>query len=185
MSVKLHFWIPTLTLFPKILVHSEEQGERFHPDIKEMEKRYQGRWQVSVWELGSLGRTRPAAPCSPHPAPRTPHSATPRPKQKRTENRSLWHPHADHGSRGSHVIDIDFLNPISQTAKDGGVTIALVQEPYAGNRSFIKQHPSTRVIQCALNREKTVKAAKIKFDYRLDKGNTPSQSAKLPAQTFY
>ncbi|GBP55984.1 RNA-directed DNA polymerase from mobile element jockey [Eumeta japonica] len=32
-----------------------------------------------------------------------------------------------------------------------GVTIALVQEPYAGNRSFIKQHPSTRVIQCALN----------------------------------
>ena len=27
---------------------SEEQGERFHQDIKTMEKRYQGRWNVNM-----------------------------------------------------------------------------------------------------------------------------------------
>jgi hypothetical protein len=27
---------------------SEEQGERFHQDIKEMERRYQGRWNVNM-----------------------------------------------------------------------------------------------------------------------------------------
>jgi hypothetical protein len=27
---------------------SEEQGERFHQDIKEMEWRYQGRWNVNM-----------------------------------------------------------------------------------------------------------------------------------------
>jgi hypothetical protein len=26
----------------------EEQGERFHQDIKEMERRYQGRWNVNM-----------------------------------------------------------------------------------------------------------------------------------------
>ncbi|GBP03124.1 hypothetical protein EVAR_2591_1 [Eumeta japonica] len=28
--------------------HSEEQGERFHQDIKTMETRYQGRWNVNM-----------------------------------------------------------------------------------------------------------------------------------------
>jgi hypothetical protein len=33
----------------KILVAvSEEQGERFHQDIKEMERRHQGRWNVNM-----------------------------------------------------------------------------------------------------------------------------------------
>jgi hypothetical protein len=27
---------------------SEEQGERFYQDIKEMERRYQGRWNVNM-----------------------------------------------------------------------------------------------------------------------------------------
>jgi hypothetical protein len=27
---------------------SEEQGERFHQDINEMERRYQGRWNVNM-----------------------------------------------------------------------------------------------------------------------------------------
>ncbi|GBM72637.1 hypothetical protein AVEN_238222-1 [Araneus ventricosus] len=33
--------------FYKMLV-SDEQGERFHQDIKEMERRYQGRWDVNM-----------------------------------------------------------------------------------------------------------------------------------------
>jgi len=28
--------------------YSEEQGERFHQDIKEMERRYQGRWDINM-----------------------------------------------------------------------------------------------------------------------------------------
>jgi hypothetical protein len=37
------------TTFRKILgAVSEEQGERFREDIKEMETRYQGRWNVNM-----------------------------------------------------------------------------------------------------------------------------------------
>ncbi|KYQ46751.1 hypothetical protein ALC60_14272, partial [Trachymyrmex zeteki] len=36
--------------FPKEVLgdFSEEQGERFHQDIKEMERRYQGRWDINM-----------------------------------------------------------------------------------------------------------------------------------------
>ena len=45
MSLKLHFFDSHVDYFPNNLGdYSEEQGERFHQDIKEMEKRYQGRW---------------------------------------------------------------------------------------------------------------------------------------------
>lgn len=45
MNLKLHFLDSHLDYFPENLGHfSEEQGERFHQDIKEMERRYQGRW---------------------------------------------------------------------------------------------------------------------------------------------
>ena len=47
MSVKVHFLHSHLEYFhenKKIL--SEKQGERFHQDIKIMEKRYQGTWDV-------------------------------------------------------------------------------------------------------------------------------------------
>ena len=45
MSIKMHFLNSHLVRFPENLGDvSDEQGERFHQDIKEMENRYQGRW---------------------------------------------------------------------------------------------------------------------------------------------
>ncbi|GBL80803.1 hypothetical protein AVEN_26238-1 [Araneus ventricosus] len=47
MSLKVHFLESHLDYFPENLgAVSEEQGERFHEDIKEMERRYQGKWNV-------------------------------------------------------------------------------------------------------------------------------------------
>lgn len=49
MSVKLHFLHSHLEYFPNNLGdYSEEQGERFHQDLKVMEKRYQGVWGVNM-----------------------------------------------------------------------------------------------------------------------------------------
>jgi hypothetical protein len=49
MSLKIHFLNSQLDFFPENLsAVSEEQGERFHQDIKEMERRYQGRWNVNM-----------------------------------------------------------------------------------------------------------------------------------------
>jgi hypothetical protein len=49
MSLKVHFLNVHLDYFPENLgAVSEEQGERFHQDIKEMETRYQGRWNVNT-----------------------------------------------------------------------------------------------------------------------------------------
>jgi len=49
MSLKLHFLNSHLSYFPENLgAVSEEQGERFHQDIKEMERRYQGQWNVNM-----------------------------------------------------------------------------------------------------------------------------------------
>jgi hypothetical protein len=48
MGLKVHFLNAHLDYF--LENHgavSEEQGERFHQDIKEMETRYQGRWNVN------------------------------------------------------------------------------------------------------------------------------------------
>jgi hypothetical protein len=48
MSLKVHFLDSHLDYLPTNLgAVSEEQGERFHEDIKEMERRYQGRWKMS------------------------------------------------------------------------------------------------------------------------------------------
>lgn len=45
MSIKVHYLHSHLDKFPDNLGdYSEEQGERFHQDIKIMEERYQGRW---------------------------------------------------------------------------------------------------------------------------------------------
>ena len=42
MNLKLHFLHSHLDFFPSNLVDfSEEEGERFHQDVKEMERRYQ------------------------------------------------------------------------------------------------------------------------------------------------
>ncbi|GBN84752.1 hypothetical protein AVEN_256830-1 [Araneus ventricosus] len=51
MSLKVHFLDSHLDYFPENLgAVSEEQGARFHQDIKEMERRYQGKWNVSSSE---------------------------------------------------------------------------------------------------------------------------------------
>ena len=44
-SIKLHYLFSHLDRFPQNLGDfSDEQGERFHQDIKVREERYQGRW---------------------------------------------------------------------------------------------------------------------------------------------
>src|SRR5678815_4554356 len=49
MSLKIHFLHSHLTFFPPNLgAVSDEQGERFHQDIQQMEKRYQGRWNEAM-----------------------------------------------------------------------------------------------------------------------------------------
>ena len=49
MSIKLHFLNSHLQSFPANLGDvSDEQGERFHQDIKVMEDRYQGRWDIHM-----------------------------------------------------------------------------------------------------------------------------------------
>ena len=49
MSVKVHYLHSHLNRFPEKLGDlSEEQGERFHQDIKTMEGRYQGRWDAHM-----------------------------------------------------------------------------------------------------------------------------------------
>ncbi|GBM94846.1 hypothetical protein AVEN_201450-1 [Araneus ventricosus] len=49
MSSKVHFLDSHLDCFSENLgAVSEEQGEIFHQDIKEMERRYQGKWNVSM-----------------------------------------------------------------------------------------------------------------------------------------
>ena len=49
MSIKMHFLSSHLNYFPENCGdYSEEQGERFHQDIRVMEERYQGRWDVNM-----------------------------------------------------------------------------------------------------------------------------------------
>ena len=49
MSLKIHFLFSHLDYFPQNLgAVSEEQGERFHQDIKNMENWYQGRWNGNM-----------------------------------------------------------------------------------------------------------------------------------------
>ncbi|GBM52068.1 hypothetical protein AVEN_131088-1 [Araneus ventricosus] len=49
MSLKVHFLDSHLDYFPENLgAVRKEQGERFHQDIKERERRYQGKWNVSM-----------------------------------------------------------------------------------------------------------------------------------------
>ena len=49
MSIKLHFLNSHIDYFPENLgAVSEEQGKRFHQDLKELEVRYQGRWNTNM-----------------------------------------------------------------------------------------------------------------------------------------
>jgi hypothetical protein len=48
-SLKIYFLNKHLDFIPENLgAVSEEQGERFHQDINEVERRYQGRWNVNM-----------------------------------------------------------------------------------------------------------------------------------------
>ena len=57
MSIKLHYLTSHLEFFrPNLGAVSDEHGERFHQDIQQMERRYQGRWNEAmmgdyVWNL--------------------------------------------------------------------------------------------------------------------------------------
>ena len=47
MSVRMHYLFSNMDRFPENLGSmSDEQGERFHQDLKKMETRYQGRWDA-------------------------------------------------------------------------------------------------------------------------------------------
>jgi hypothetical protein len=49
MSLKFHFLASHLDYFPPNLgAVSEEQGERFHQDLKDAERHYQGCWDVNM-----------------------------------------------------------------------------------------------------------------------------------------
>lgn len=49
MSIKVRFLHSLLSIFLENLgAVSDEQGERFHQDLKVMELRYQGRWDVHM-----------------------------------------------------------------------------------------------------------------------------------------
>ena len=49
MSIKVYFLLSHLDRFPENLGDvSDEQGERFHQDIKTMGERYQGRWGIKM-----------------------------------------------------------------------------------------------------------------------------------------
>ncbi|KAJ8723247.1 hypothetical protein PYW08_003159 [Mythimna loreyi] len=49
MSLKVHFLHSHIDYFPENLgAYSEEQGERFHQDVRDIERRYQGRWDVTM-----------------------------------------------------------------------------------------------------------------------------------------
>ena len=49
MSIKVHYLFSHLDQFPDNLGDmSDEQGERFHQDLKTMEARYQGHWNITM-----------------------------------------------------------------------------------------------------------------------------------------
>uniref|UniRef100_A0AAV2M7A1 Uncharacterized protein n=1 Tax=Knipowitschia caucasica TaxID=637954 RepID=A0AAV2M7A1_KNICA len=63
MSIKVHFLFSHMEKFPENLgAMSDEQGERFHQDMRKMEERYQGRWDAVMTAdyCWSLKRDNPA-----------------------------------------------------------------------------------------------------------------------------
>ncbi|GBM74771.1 hypothetical protein AVEN_249389-1 [Araneus ventricosus] len=49
MSLKVHFLHSHIDCFPENLgAYNEEQGERFHEDTRDIERRYQRKWDVSM-----------------------------------------------------------------------------------------------------------------------------------------
>ncbi|GBM12128.1 hypothetical protein AVEN_39468-1 [Araneus ventricosus] len=49
MSLKVHFLHSHIDCIPENLgAYNEEQGERFYQDVRDIERRYQGRWDVNM-----------------------------------------------------------------------------------------------------------------------------------------
>lgn len=49
MGLKVHFLHFHVDYFPENLgAYSEERGERFHKDVHDIERRYQGRWNANI-----------------------------------------------------------------------------------------------------------------------------------------
>lgn len=64
MPIKVHYLHSRLDQFPENLVsYNEEQGERFHQELKTMEERYQGRHMMADYCWG-MKRDCPNAPYS-------------------------------------------------------------------------------------------------------------------------
>ena len=64
MSIELHFLYSHLDKFPENLSEvSDGQGERFHQDIKTMEKRYQGRWDRKMMAYYCCNQWRTVRVC--------------------------------------------------------------------------------------------------------------------------
>lgn len=69
MSYKIHFLHAHLNRFTyNCGDFSEEQGERFHQDIKSIEQRYKGRWDISMmadycWALMREETAKPSRKC--------------------------------------------------------------------------------------------------------------------------
>ena len=64
MSIKMHYLFSHMDRFPENLCSmSDEQGESFHQDLKELETRYQGRWDAIMMAdyFSNLKRDLPAA----------------------------------------------------------------------------------------------------------------------------
>ena len=65
MSIKLHFLYSHLSRFPENLGDlSDEQGERFHQDISDMEVRYQSCWDATMLAYNCLSIERDDAGAS-------------------------------------------------------------------------------------------------------------------------
>ncbi|GBM67403.1 hypothetical protein AVEN_233587-1 [Araneus ventricosus] len=70
MSSKAHFLHSHIDCFPENLgAYNEEQGARFHEDTRDIERRYQGRWDVSMladhcWDTPAGNRRWKAKACS-------------------------------------------------------------------------------------------------------------------------
>ncbi|GBN57740.1 hypothetical protein AVEN_255026-1 [Araneus ventricosus] len=49
MNLKVHFLHSHIDCFPENLgVYREKQGERFHQDVSDIERTYQGRWNINM-----------------------------------------------------------------------------------------------------------------------------------------
>ncbi|CAH2105843.1 unnamed protein product [Euphydryas editha] len=71
-----------------------------------------------------------------------------------------------------------------QVASEKGISFALVQEPYTGNKGEMRRYPGTKIIQCTLGRQKPVKAAIIVFGDKVEVIHDPQIVTENVAAVF-